>query len=196
MRLAKGSRQSTERERGAHGDRTAYASQGQLIWRRFRKHKLADGRSGGLILLYFCAIFADFIAPYGRDDRFSDYSLASPSRIDLVNADGRLRAPFVYATNEELDTATYTYKSVEDLTKPLSIRIFVKTEPYQLLSIDPLGPKVVRCSGWGALPLRHRQAWQGHILPVLYADRISLSIGFAGVFLSFVLGVPIGAISG
>lgn len=36
------------------------ASQSQLIWRRFRKHKLAMGSAVVLIILYALAIFAPF----------------------------------------------------------------------------------------------------------------------------------------
>ena len=39
------------------------ASQSQLIWRRFRKHKLAMGSAVVLIILYALAIFAPFFSP-------------------------------------------------------------------------------------------------------------------------------------
>ena len=51
-------------------DRSFYATQWQLIWWKFRKHKLAVISSVLLILLYLSAIFASFVAPYNPVTRF------------------------------------------------------------------------------------------------------------------------------
>ena len=52
--------------RGA-GDRVEVASQWQLMWWKFRKHKPA--MIGGIvtILVYLVAIFAEFLAPFDTD---------------------------------------------------------------------------------------------------------------------------------
>ncbi|NBU64921.1 MAG: ABC transporter permease, partial [Chloroflexia bacterium] len=43
------------------------ASQGQLIWRRFRKHTVAMVCLGILIAIYVASMLAPWIAPYPRD---------------------------------------------------------------------------------------------------------------------------------
>ena len=60
-------------------ERLYYASQRQLVWHTFKKHKLALISLGGLIILYMVTIFADFIAPYGALDRFRDYNDTPPT---------------------------------------------------------------------------------------------------------------------
>ena len=44
-----------------------YASQWQLMFHKFRKHKLAVAGGILLIFFYFCAIFGNFIAPQGTE---------------------------------------------------------------------------------------------------------------------------------
>src|SRR5438132_4723086 len=43
-------------------DRVSVATQWQLVWWRFRKHKLAVVSAGVLILFYLVVAFADFLA--------------------------------------------------------------------------------------------------------------------------------------
>src|SRR5689334_6343668 len=69
------------------------ASQWQLMWWKFRKHRLAV--LGGIVVLlyYFIAIFADFFAPVATDTYLADYSYAPPQTVNLIQ-DGRI-APYV-----------------------------------------------------------------------------------------------------
>ena len=45
-------------------------SQGALIWRSFRRHRLAMIGSVILFIFYTVVIFSDFIAPYAVNQRF------------------------------------------------------------------------------------------------------------------------------
>ena len=58
-------------------ERLYYASQRQLLWHGFKKHKLAVLSLIGLVILYLLCIFADFFAPYGTLERFKDWSSGS-----------------------------------------------------------------------------------------------------------------------
>lgn len=57
------------------------------VWYRFRKNKMAMFGLIVLILLILCAIFADFIAPYGYDDQNLDIAIQGPSREHLFGTD-------------------------------------------------------------------------------------------------------------
>lgn len=62
-------------------EKFAVATQGQLIWWRFKRHKLAMGSLVLVILFYLVAAFADFLAtsdPHATDSRTS-YIAPSPS---------------------------------------------------------------------------------------------------------------------
>ncbi len=66
------------RERAAERDEGFYrASQWKLIWRKFKSHRIAMVSIFGLAILYFMAVFCEFIAPYDIRTRFESY-LSSP----------------------------------------------------------------------------------------------------------------------
>ncbi len=53
-------------------------SQFQLMWRKFKRSRAAIIGGIVVILLYLMALFANFLAPYGGDQRNTDISLCSP----------------------------------------------------------------------------------------------------------------------
>ena len=57
------------------------ASQRQLIWRRFRRHKVAVASLILLTLMDLSAILADFIAPYPANERQHEYRYAPTQRL-------------------------------------------------------------------------------------------------------------------
>lgn len=57
------------------------------VWRRFKKNKLALVGLGMLLILIFCAIFADFLAPYGIDEQDLYNVLQTPSIAHLMGTD-------------------------------------------------------------------------------------------------------------
>ena len=82
-------------------ERFYYATQWQLMWWRFRRHRMALISGVLLIGLYLMAIFADLIAPYDASDRFRGYQQAPPSQIHWFDETG-LRLPFVYGLERQI----------------------------------------------------------------------------------------------
>ena len=72
-------------------DRIAVATQWQLIWWRFRKHKLAVGGTIVLIAFYLVALFADFFAYVDPTESEAQRSLMAPQPIHWID-DGALQA--------------------------------------------------------------------------------------------------------
>ncbi len=172
------------------------ASQWQLIWWKFKKHKLAV--IGGIILLilYFLAIFCDFLSPYGLTTRFEDHRNSPPTRIHFVDENRQLHRPFIYKANRKLDISTFQYIIEEDRSQKYFISFFVRGEPYKLLGIIQTD---IHLFGTGENPIflfGTDALGRDLFTRCLYGSRISLSIGLIGVFLSFFLGLIIGGISG
>ncbi|MXZ42143.1 MAG: hypothetical protein F4Z18_10270, partial [Caldilineaceae bacterium SB0666_bin_21] len=67
--------------------RLLVAGQWQLMWWRFRKHKVAMVATAVSLLIYFVAVFAEFLAPLPRDHYAADYTFAPPQRIKLILED-------------------------------------------------------------------------------------------------------------
>ncbi len=72
------------------------ASQWQLMWRKFIKHKLAIVGVIVLAVFYIGCIFCEFIAPYDILKRFPQHVTATPQRVRFLHVKGfSLRAPAV-----------------------------------------------------------------------------------------------------
>jgi peptide/nickel transport system permease protein len=147
---------------------------------------------------YFIAIFAGFFAPYASLQRFGEFNEAPPTSIRFVDDSGRFRGPFIYEIARELDKKTFKYAYVADTSKEHPIKLLVKTEPYKLLGFIPLDRKLFGIEDRSVPMFLFGSDKLGRDLfsRIIYAARISLFIGFGGVFLSFLLGSIIGGISG
>ncbi len=179
-------------------DQLYYASQPQLVWHAFKKHKLAMVALVVLSVLYLLAIFADFFAPFGPVERFKDFNDAPPTAIHIFDPDGALRRPFVYETVRALNRKTFLFDYVRDESKQHVIRLFVPTAPYKVLGLLPMQVKFFGLVDrempfliFGADRLG-RDVYSR----ILYAGRISLFIGIGGVIFTFLLGATLGGISG
>ena len=178
-------------------ERYFIASQRQLVWRKFKRHRLAVISGSVLTLAYLIAFSYEFVAPYGALTQHEGYVHAPPVRIHVVDPEGRLRAPFVYGLQGELDLSTFRRVFLEDASVIHPLRFFVRGERYRFWgSID--GDRHLFDAGdEGKVFLLGTDALGRDVLSrVLAGSRISLTIGLVGVLLSFVLGCSLGGISG
>jgi len=178
-------------------ERFYVASQWQLMWRKFIKHKLAI--SGGVILVvfYIVAIFCEFFSTQDIYKRHTKYIYCPPQRIHFFDERRNFHLrPFVYGVKRTMDPKTWRRIYVEDKAKKYSIYFFVHGDSYKLWNlfsadIHLFGVKdgTIFLFGTDALG---RDLFSRN----LYAARISLSIGLVGVAISFILGSILGGISG
>jgi peptide/nickel transport system permease protein len=172
-----------------------YASQWQLIWWKFRRHKLAIIGGIVLFLLYLSAILCEFLAPYSPTTRFEGYQNAPPTKIHLFE-DGRIQKPFIYGFKKELNMKTFQWEFKEDKTKKYYVEFWGKGEPYKLWGIFKADRHLFTVDGYPLFPFGADSMGRCLFSRSLYGARISLSIGLVGVFLSFFLGIIIGGVSG
>ena len=173
------------------------ASQYGLMLAKFKKHRLALVSFYLLAAIYLIAICADFVAPYDTQTRFGDLVYASPTQIHLRDAQGNFHLPFVYARTSKLDEATYTYNFVDDTTQRFPLQFFVKGEPYKMWGLIPGDVHLIGIQSEQPLfLLGSDQLGRDLFSRIVYAARVSLFIGFAGVLVSFLLGILLGGLSG
>ena len=180
-------------------DRAFVASQAQLVWRKFRRHKLAVVAVAVLAALYIVSMFAEFFTPYPTLYRFKEFGEATPTRIRIVSPTRGLSRPFVFATVRELDKATFKYHYIQQHDQEHIIRFFMRSEePSTLLGFVPWNTRLFGIED-PSVPLflfGSDKLGRDVFSRIFYAGRISLFIGFGGVFVSFILGVILGGISG
>ncbi|MCB0124177.1 MAG: ABC transporter permease, partial [Caldilineaceae bacterium] len=179
-------------------ERYYYATQRQLIWWRFRRHRLAMVSLILLIILYLIAIMPGFTAPYLPVTRFEDRQQSPPTKVHLFDENGSLHWPFIYALSRELDQATFKYIYTEDTAVRFPIKLFVKGETYKFWGLWETDWHLfgVGADGPPMLLFGADELGRDILSRTFYGSRISLSIGFVGVLLSFFIGVTLGGISG
>jgi peptide/nickel transport system permease protein len=179
-------------------DRLAQASQLQLTWFRFRRHRLAVVSLVIVALFYLGAVFADFLAvtdPHATDAR---RSFIPPQGISLFD-NGTLQ-PHVSGLKGVRDPRTFKLVYTPDPARKLPLALFVHGYPYDLFGLIPTDRHLLGIEGGqgveGIFLLGTDQLGRDLWSRLMVATRISLSIGLAGVTLSLILGILLGGISG
>ncbi|MBI1258390.1 MAG: ABC transporter permease subunit [Chloroflexi bacterium] len=172
------------------------ASQWQLIWWRFRRHKLALFSLIVLIVIYLIVIFAEFLAPYDPGDYSARYTYAPPQIIHLIDETGF--HAYVNDYKVEIDQAALRRTFVLDPDKQIPIHFFVHTWPYKLFGFIPTDIHLVGPAKSGdRIYLLGADAVGRDVLSrMIYGTRVSMTIGLVGVTISLVLGIFLGGISG
>ncbi len=183
------------RRRSEPDDSYLTASQARLIWRKFRKHRLAIVAAVVLGLLYLQAGLAGFLSPTLPGTRHPDYKQAPPQRIRFIR-EGRPVRPFVYEIERQTDPRTFrrTFHIDESVTYP--VRFFVRGERYKLLGLIPTRVHLYGAEGGPLFLLGTDRFGRDLFTRILYGSQLSLSIGLVGIAITFVLGLLLGGLSG
>ncbi|MFN8447198.1 MAG: ABC transporter permease [Anaerolineae bacterium] len=184
-----------------HGDaKVLVASQWQLIWWRFRRHKLALFSGIILLIIYIVVLFGEFFAPYDPGDYSARYTYAPPQALYLFDTgSGQLSFdPYVNDYKVEIDQQALRRTFVIDPESHIPVRFFVHGWSYKLLGLietdlhlfGPVNPRD-RIYVLGADSIG-RDVFSR----MVYGTRVSMTIGLVGVIISLVLGILLGGISG
>jgi peptide/nickel transport system permease protein len=187
--------------------RVVVASQWQLMWWKFRKHRLAMVSLVVVLVLYFVSFFAGFFAPQAVDTYSRRYTQAPPQAINWF--DNGSFAPYVYGYQQETDPKTYKRIYTLDEETKIPLGFFVKGDAYKI------GLHGIPIPAFQSLSLTSDIHFFGPITAgdafyvfgtddvgrdmlsrLIYAAQVSLSVGLIGVFLSLTLGIFLGGMSG
>ena len=179
--------------------RVAVATQRQLIWWRFKKHKLAVVSAAIVLAFYVVSAFADFISYSEPFDTLAARSYIPPQPIHLFDADGHFH-PQVYALKGKRDLRTFKLSYAPDPGDPRDLALFAHGYPYRLFGLFPTDIHLFGVSNGNATDALYLfgtdQLGRDVFSRLVLATRTSLTIGLISVALSLVLGVLLGGISG
>jgi peptide/nickel transport system permease protein len=174
------------------------ASQGQLIWTRFKKQKAAMVGAWVLVILILSGLFAPFLTPYDPTiaGRNADYMNGAPTVPQFCDHNGCSLRPFIYGVTRERSIQTnfrwVTQINTEDRKY---VQFFVEGTPYKLFGMK-FSTKLFGLDD-GFVHLFGTDSTGKDIFSrTFYAINTSLAVGTIGVFIAFVLALVIGGISG
>jgi peptide/nickel transport system permease protein len=177
-------------------ERLAVASQGRLIWWRFRRHKLAMASAVIVALFYLIAAFADFLAVNDPQDTDSRRSYAPPQELRLFDEAGGF-APHVVVMRARRDMRTF--RMVFDQATNVPLTLFARGYQYDLFGLITTDIHLVGLSGAqpgeGLYPLGTDRLGRCLWSRLMVATRVSLTIGLVGVTITLFLGILLGGVS-
>jgi peptide/nickel transport system permease protein len=172
------------------------ASQWQLMWWKFRRHKLAVVSVWFLLLLYGSIVISEWIAPYELQTRHTQFIHAPPQLPHLFH-EGRLIGPFVYGFSYKLDMENLKREYTPDPAKVQPLRFFCRGDPYRFWGLVEARFHFVCPAENGTFFLLGTDRLGRDLFSrIVYGARISLTIGLLGITVSFVLGILLGGLSG
>ena len=192
-------RRSTPKSVATQFDDSYYlASQWQLMWRKFRRHRLAMVSLLVIVFLYSLAIFAEFFAINDHHKRHVSYAKAPPQALHFVDEQGTFHiVPFIYELNQKLNMDTLQRIYTEDTSNLYHLKFFVRGTQYKFLGVIETDVHLVGVDEPAVyFPFGTDELGRGLYSRTIIAARVSLSIGLLGVVISFCLGCFFGGISG
>ena len=179
-------------------ERISVATQWQLMWWRFKKHRLAMVSTVVVLLFYLVVIFADFLAYSNPLASEAQRSLLPPQRIHWFD-EGRF-SPHVYGLTGMRDPNTFKRVYTPDINKKIPVRFFARGFEYRPFGLIPMNLHLIGVEGTTpeeslfllGTDEQGRDLWSR----LMYGTQTSLIIGLVGVSLSLLLGVFLGGISG
>jgi peptide/nickel transport system permease protein len=173
------------------------ATQFQLMWWKFRKHRLAIFGSVILALYLIIVLFAEFLAPVSAFTRNTSYLLGPPQKLRFFDDEGGFHLrPFFYGVATARNPETLRLEFEEDTSVSMPLCFFTRGEPYELWGLIPGDLHLFGVEGGTVHLLGTDELGRDVLSRIIFGTRVSLSIGVLGVMVSFVLGLLIGGVSG
>src|SRR5207237_1227883 len=110
------------------------ASQWQIMWWKFRRHRVAVAAGVILLVFYASTLVSELIAPYHLNTRDTKHIYAPPQAIHLMH-EGRLVGPFVYGYRMRLNLETLKRDYSQDPGALYKLRFFCLGDEYRFWNL-------------------------------------------------------------
>ncbi len=181
--------------------RLAVASQWQLVWWAFKRHRLAMVGLFITVFFYIIAAVPGFFAindPSQQNARAAYYPPQIIHWIDTRADGGWSIRPYIHPYQLKRDPQTLAAIYAEDTAKKSYLQIFGQGYEYKILGLIPSTTHLLASENktQPLFPLGADRLGRCVYSRIMQGAQISLSVGLVGVFLSLTIGIILGGISG
>ena len=188
-------------QRPAEDEQLFIASQWKLIWWRFIRHRIAIISTLIVLAFYLVALFPEFFSIHDPRAEFASHTFIPPQAVHFF--DGFVPTlPYVYGLKGERNPVTLGMEWQTDEEAKHRVHYFVRGHEYKTwgfirtdwhfmgLNVD------TNTAPQPFYPLGTDRMGRDMFSRVMYATRVSMSIGLVGVALNIFLGSMLGGLSG
>lgn len=165
--------------------------------KQFKKDKISIIALITLVVLYLAIFCAGFLSPYEKNYSNRNLSYAPPTKIYTITPDNKLSRPYFYNLKRSFNSSTLGVEFKEDRSQKHYINLFNKGFEYKLFGLIKTDRHLFGTDKTGEIHILGCDInGRDNFSRLLYGGRISLTIGFLALLISFPIGLLYGGISG